>query len=51
VDAFSGKLIHGAERMGRNYLAGSQGDAISAVLAALGYHFGLLLRWPALLWP
>jgi hypothetical protein len=35
--------------MGRNDLAGSQGDAISAVLTAVGYHFGLLLRWPALL--
>ena len=49
MDAFSGKLIHRAERMGRNYLAGSQGDAINAVLAAVGYNFGLLLSWPVLL--
>ena len=36
-------------RMGRNYLSGAQGDAINAVLAAVGYNFGLLLRWLALL--
>src|SRR5215207_11720529 len=36
-------------RMGRNYLAGRAGDAINAVLAAVGYNFGLLLRWLALL--
>ena len=36
--------------MGRNHLAGSQGDAINAVLAATGYNFRLLLRWLALLW-
>ena len=36
-------------RMGRNYLAHSAGDAINAVLAAVGYNFRLLLRWLALL--
>jgi transposase, IS5 family len=39
----------GEHRMGRNYLSGSQGDAINAVLAAVGYNFSLLLRWLALL--
>lgn len=37
-------------RMDRNYLAHSSGDAINAVLAAVGYNFRLLLRWLALLW-
>ena len=37
-------------RMGRNHLSGSAGDAINAVLAAVGYNFRLLLRWLALLW-
>lgn len=32
-------------RMDRNYLAGEQGDAVNAVLAAAGYNFSLLLRW------
>ena len=32
-------------RMARNYLAHSSGDAINAVLAAVGYNFRLLLRW------
>ena len=36
--------------MDRNYLARSSGDAIDAVLAAVGYNFRLLLRWRALLW-
>ncbi len=36
-------------RMGRNHLAHSTGDAINAVLAAVGYNFRLLLRWLALL--
>jgi IS5 family transposase len=35
--------------MGRNYLAYSNGDAINAVLAAIGYNFRLLLRWLRLL--
>jgi transposase, IS5 family len=36
-------------RMGRNHLAHSAGDAINAVLAAVGYNFGLLLTWLAFL--
>jgi transposase, IS5 family len=32
-------------RMGRNHLAGQQGDATNAVLAAVGYNFRLLLVW------
>ena len=36
-------------RMGRNYLAGTQGDAANAVLAAAGYNFPRLLEWLALL--
>jgi IS5 family transposase len=36
-------------RMGRNYLWYRQGDAINAVLAAVGYNFRLLLRWLRLL--
>jgi transposase, IS5 family len=39
--------LKGEHRMGRNYLVGSQGDAINAVLAAVGYNFRLLLRWLA----
>ena len=35
--------------MGRNHLAHSSGDAINAVLAAVGYNFRLLLRWLRLL--
>jgi transposase, IS5 family len=42
--------LKGEHRRGRNHLVGSQGDAINAVLAAAGYNFRLLLRWPALLW-
>ena len=38
-----------AARMGRNHLAHSSGDAINAVLAAVGYNFRLLLRWLRLL--
>jgi IS5 family transposase len=37
--------------MNRNYLVRSSGDAINAVLAAVGYNHRLLLRWLALLWP
>jgi transposase, IS5 family len=37
-------------RMGRNYLAHRAGDAINAVMAAVGYNFRLLLKWLALLW-
>ena len=42
-------------RMGRNYLAGTHGDAANAVLAAAGYNFRRLFEWLALLlsksWP
>ena len=31
--------------MARIHLAHSSGDAINAVLAAVGYNFHLLLRW------
>ena len=37
-------------RMGRNYLAGTHGDAANAVLAAAGYNFRRLLEWLAALW-
>lgn len=33
-------------RMNRNYLKGFAGDRANAVLAAAGYNFRLLLRWP-----
>ena len=36
-------------RMGRNYLATPAGDAVNAVLAAVGYNFRLLLAWLAVL--
>ena len=36
-------------RMGRNHLAHAEGDAINAVLAAVGYNFPRLLAWLALL--
>jgi len=36
-------------RMHRNYLAGRAGDAINAVLAAVGYNFRRLLAWFGLL--
>jgi transposase, IS5 family len=36
-------------RMGRNYLAGTHGDAANAVVAAAGYNFRRLLAWRALL--
>ena len=36
--------------MGRNYLAGSNGDAANAVLAAAGYNFRRLLEWLAAFW-
>jgi IS5 family transposase len=37
--------IKSEHRMGRNYLADQQGDALNAILAAAGYNFSLLLRW------
>ena len=36
-------------RMDGNYLAGTQGDAINAILAAAGYNFRLLINWMRLL--
>lgn len=36
-------------RMDRNHLAGQAGDAINAVLAAIGYNFRRLLAWFSLL--
>ncbi len=42
--------IKNEHRMGRNYLAGRQGDAINAILAAAGYNFSLLIKWLRLLW-
>lgn len=37
--------------MDRNYLAGEQGDAVNAILAAAGYNVSLLLNWfRQLLW-
>jgi IS5 family transposase len=36
-------------RMGRNYLAWTNGDAANAVLPAAGYNFRRLLEWLALL--
>ena len=41
--------IKNEHRMGRNYLAGTQGDAINPILAAVGYNFRLLLTWLRLL--
>jgi len=35
--------------MGRNQLAHGTGDAINAVMAAVGYNFRLLVRWLELL--
>jgi IS5 family transposase len=37
--------IKAEHRMDRNYLAGKQGDAVNAILAAAGYNFSLILRW------
>ncbi len=36
-------------RMGRNHLAGRAGDAINALMAAVGYNFRLLVAWLATL--
>lgn len=35
--------------MGRNHLAGRAGDAINALMAAVGYNFRLLVAWLAAL--
>ncbi len=37
--------VKNEHRMGRNFLAHTQGDRINAVLAAAGYNFRLLLNW------
>lgn len=42
--------IKNEHRMDRNYLAGRQGDAINALLAAAGYNFSLLIKWLRVLW-
>jgi IS5 family transposase len=42
--------VKNEHRMGRNYLAGREGDATNAVLAAAGYNFRLLVAWMAALW-
>ena len=43
VDPVIGQL-KAEHRMGRNHVAHSSGDAINAVLAAVGYNFRLLLK-------
>jgi IS5 family transposase len=48
VEPVIGHLKH-EHRMGRNHLAHRTGDAINALLAAVGYNFRLLLKWLALL--
>jgi IS5 family transposase len=48
VEPVIGHLKHD-RRMGRNFLAFSEGDANNAVLAAVGYNFSLLLNWLRLL--
>jgi IS5 family transposase len=48
VDRVIGHL-KAEHRMGHNHLAHSAGDAINAVLAAVGYNFQLLLNWLRLL--
>jgi len=37
--------IKAKHRMGRNYLAHAQADAINAILATAGYNFSPLLKW------
>ncbi len=48
VEPVIGHLKSG-HRMGRNYLAHTQGDAINPILAATGYNFRLILKWIRLL--
>lgn len=48
VEPVIGHIKYG-HRMDCNYLAGPQGGAINAVLAATGYNFRLLLSWLRLL--
>lgn len=42
--------IKSGHRMGRNFLAYTQGDAINPILAAAGYNFRLILKWINFLW-
>jgi IS5 family transposase len=49
VEPVIGHLKSG-HRMDRNYLKGRTGDAMNALLAAIGYNFSLLLAWITLLW-
>jgi IS5 family transposase len=44
IEPVIGHVKH-EHRMGRNYLAHTEGDRINAVLAAAGYNFRLLLNW------
>lgn len=44
IEPVIGHLKNG-HRLGRNYLAHEQGDAINAILAGAGYNFRLLLNW------
>ena len=37
--------IKSGHSMQRNYLAGTEGDAINAILAVAGYNFRFLLYW------
>jgi transposase, IS5 family len=37
-------------RMDRNYLVGSKGDAVNAVLAGAGYNFRRLIAWLRRIW-
>jgi transposase, IS5 family len=37
-------------RLGRNHLAGRHGDAVNAIMAAVGYNFQRILAWIAALW-
>jgi len=39
--------VKAEHRMDRNYFKGREGDRINAILAAVGYNFGRLLRWLA----
>ena len=49
IEPVIGHLKNG-HRMGRNFLAHAQGDAINPVLAAMGYNFRLILKWIEVLW-
>jgi hypothetical protein len=49
LNAFSSPIV--LTCVGRNYLAGRVGDAVNAILAAVGYNFRRLIAWlTALLW-